>query len=66
MSRTPPTKPEYRCPKCQGAMEFGLLVDGTHSNGPAWSGPERAAQWVRGSPGKAFLVGSFKADGRIA
>jgi hypothetical protein len=60
----PSADPNQLCPKCSGAMEFGLLVDCTHGGGvlERASGFERALEWVRGIPGKSFWrAGAFAA-----
>jgi hypothetical protein len=44
-------------------MELGLIADATYAQSASWTGPERAAEWVRGAPAKSFWVGSFKSDG---
>lgn len=57
--------PSTTCPKCSGQMEFGILVDNTHSQGLEFMvrGRERVLEWLRGFPKKSWLDLSFKAEG---
>lgn len=61
---TMPT-PSTTCPKCSGQMEFGILVDNTHSHGSELlvRGRERVLEWLRGWPKKSWFDLSFKAEG---
>lgn len=61
---TMPT-PSTMCPKCSGQMEFGILVDNTHSHGSELlvRGRERVLEWLRGWPKKSWFDLSFKAEG---
>jgi predicted nucleic-acid-binding Zn-ribbon protein len=38
------------CPKCQGSMSEGFVVDNTH-------GGRAVSSWVEGAPNKSFWVG---------
>ena len=40
-----------RCPKCQGEMEPGFLLDKAHYDVP------QAAEWLEGAPEKSFWSG---------
>ena len=42
---------EKRCPKCDGEMVQGFLMDATY-------GSIRVASWVKGPPKKAFWTGT--------
>jgi hypothetical protein len=48
--------PQLVCPKCQGLMEPGLVIDRGHYGVPAES------QWLEGEPQYSWL-GSLKAGG---
>ena len=41
----------YRCPKCDGAMEQGFILDRTH-------GGQLVSNWVASAPLKSFWVGT--------
>ena len=49
--------PPQKCAKCDGDMEFGLVVD---AQGDA---AERSAQWVRGRPETSAWLHRFKSTG---
>ena len=56
--------PSTACCKCNGTMEFGLIVD-TRNYAPAtalFRGSEKVLEWVRGTPRKSWWDLSFKAD----
>lgn len=61
---TVPT-PSTACPRCSGQMEFGILVDNTHSHGTELvaRGRERVLEWLRGWPKKSWFDLSFRAEG---
>lgn len=42
---------ELKCPKCEGAMEQGYLVDHGHAN------VKRQEQWVAGEPKNSWFIG---------
>ena len=52
-------EPEKRCPKCDGEMVQGFLID----RGPGPSGTAiQVAHWIEGPPKKSFWMGT-KVDG---
>ena len=46
---------KHRCPKCDGQMEEGYLLDHTH-------GGRMQARWIQGQPVRSFWTGLRIAD----
>lgn len=48
----------YNCPKCDGAMELGFVMDFTH-------GGRLVSHWAAGSPQKSFWTGTKLPDEKL-
>jgi hypothetical protein len=46
------TTPSERCPKCDGEMVQGFLIDLGHANSA------RVSRWAEGAPQKSFWTGT--------
>jgi hypothetical protein len=49
------TDTPQQCPKCQGRMEQGYVLDNTY-------GSRSVTRWVKGAPMKSFWVGTTLPD----
>jgi hypothetical protein len=48
---------EFRCPKCDGEMSQGFVLDSTY-------GARLVDQWFEGAPRKSFWYGTKLPDGK--